>query len=320
MNLKVLVSAPNLIPVTDRFRPVLEQAGIELVIPEVKEHLSEQELLQYAGHIDAAVCGDDRFSQRVLTAASPRLRVISKWGTGLDSIDREAAANLGVSVYNAPDAFTEPVADSVLAYILAFARRGPWMDRELKAGAWTKLPGRALDECTLGVVGVGRIGKAVLRRAQVFGMQLLGNDVVPVDDSFSAETQLGMVTLDDLLRQADFVSLNCDLNPSSHHLIDQQAFDRMRSEAVLINTARGPVVDEAALIETLKSGKIFGAALDVFEEEPLPANSPLRGMDNVMLAPHNANNSPSAWEQVHQKTLRNLFHGLGLPPPSDWQD
>ena len=137
MNLKVLVSAPNLIPVTDRFRLALEQAGIELVIPEVKEHLSEQELLQYAGHIDAAVCGDDRFSQRVLTAASPRLRVISKWGTGLDSIDREAAADLGVSVYNIPDAFTEPVADSVLAYILAFARRSPWMDRELKSGTWT---------------------------------------------------------------------------------------------------------------------------------------------------------------------------------------
>ena len=320
MNLKVLVSAPNLIPVTDRFRPVLEQAGIELVIPEVKEHLSEQELLQYAGHIDAAVCGDDRFSQRVLTAASPRLRVISKWGTGLDSIDREAAANLGVSVYNTPDAFTEPVADSVLAYILAFARRGPWMDRDLKSGAWTKLPGRALGECTLGVVGVGKIGKAVLRRAQVFGMQLLGNDTAPVEHSFLGESQVEMIELNDLLRQADFISLNCDLNSGSHHLINQEAFDRMRPEAVLINTARGPVVDEAALIETLRSGKIFGAALDVFEEEPLPADSPLRRLDNVMLAPHNANSSPAAWERVHRSTLLNLFHGLRLSPPSDWHD
>ena len=320
MSLSVLITAPNLIPVTDRFRPALEQAGIELVIPDVQERLSEQELMKYVGQIDGAVCGDDPFSQRVLAAAAPRLRVISKWGTGLDSIDREAAANLGVSVYNTPDAFTEPVADSVLAYILAFARRGPWMDRDLKSGAWTKLPGRALGECTLGVVGVGKIGKAVLRRAQVFGMQLLGNDVVPVEHSFLAESQVEMIELNDLLRQADFISLNCDLNPGSHHLINKEAFDRMRPEAVLINTARGPVVEEAALIQALQSGRIQGAALDVFEEEPLPADSPMRGMDNVMLAPHNANSSPAAWERVHRKSLLNLFHGLGLPPPSDWQD
>ena len=138
MGLRVLISARNLIPATERFRPALEQAGIELVIPDVQERLSEQELMKYVGKIDGAVCGDDPFSQRVLTASSPRLRVISKWGTGLDSIDRDAAANLGVSVYNTPDAFTEPVADSVLAYILAFARRGPWMDRDLKSGAWAK--------------------------------------------------------------------------------------------------------------------------------------------------------------------------------------
>ena len=316
----MLISAPHLIPATDRFRPALEQADIELVIPDVQERLSEQELMRYVGKIDGAVCGDDPFSKRVLTAASPRLRVISKWGTGLDSIDREAAANLGVSVYNTPDAFTEPVADSVLAYILAFARRGPWMDRDLKSGAWTKLPGRALGECTLGVVGVGKIGKAVLRRAQVFGMQLLGNDVVSVEHSFLAESQVEMIGLDDLLPQADFISLNCDLNPGSHHLINEEAFDRMRPEAVLINTARGPVVDEAALKQALQSGRILGAALDVFEEEPLPADSPLRDMDNVMLAPHNANSSLAAWERVHRNTFLNLFHGLGLPPPSDWQE
>ncbi len=320
MTLKVLVTAPYMIPLPDRFLPALQQAGIELIIPQVKERLSEQELLEYAGHIDAAVAGDDRFSREVLSAATPRLRVISKWGTGLDSIDREAAADLGVAVYNTPDAFTEPVADSVLAYILAFARRGPWMDRDLKSGAWKKLSGRALGECTLGVIGVGRIGRAVLKRAQVFGMRLLGNDIVQVEESFLTETKVEMVGLDELLHQSDFISLNCDLNPSSHHLIGAEAFESMRPVAVLINTARGPVVDQVELIGALRSERIQGAALDVFEEEPLPANSPLRGMDNVLLAPHNANSSPSAWERVHQNTLLNLFDGLRLPPPSDWQE
>jgi D-3-phosphoglycerate dehydrogenase len=320
MTLIVLVTAPYMIPFPDRFLPVLQKAGIELIIPQVKERLSEQELLEYAGHIDGAVSGDDQFSQKVLSAATPRLRVISKWGTGLDSIDREAASSLGVSVYNTPDAFTDPVADSVLAYMLAFARRGPWMDRNVKSGAWEKLNGKALGECSLGVIGVGSIGKAVLKRAQVFGMRLLGNDIVPIEDSFLNETHVEMVGLDELLQQSDFISLNCDLNPSSHHLIGAKAFDLMRPAVVLINTARGPVVDEAELIEALRSERIQGAALDVFEEEPLPANSPLRGMDNVLLAPHNANSSPSAWERVHQNTLLNLFRGLGLPPPNEWQE
>jgi D-3-phosphoglycerate dehydrogenase len=320
MTLIVLVTAPYMIPFPDRFLPVLQKAGIELIIPQVKERLSEQDLLEYTGHIDGAVSGDDQFSQKVLSAATPRLRVISKWGTGLDSIDREAASSLGVSVYNTPDAFTDPVADSVLAYMLAFARRGPWMDRNVKSGAWEKLNGKALGECSLGVIGVGRIGKAVLKRAQVFGMRLLGNDIVPIEDSFLNETHVEMVGLDELLQQSDFISLNCDLNPSSHHLIGAKAFDLMRPAVVLINTARGPVVDEAELIEALRSERIQGAALDVFEEEPLPANSPLRGMDNVLLAPHNANSSPSAWERVHQNTLLNLFRGLGLPPPNEWQE
>ncbi|UCF28980.1 MAG: hypothetical protein JSW42_04695, partial [Chloroflexota bacterium] len=117
----------------------------------------------------------------------------------------------------------------------------------------------------------------------------------------------------DLLSRADFVSVNCDLNPTSYHLINQDTISNMKSTAVLINTARGPVIDETALIEALQSGIIAGAALDVFEVEPLPSESSLREMDNVMLAPHNANSSPSAWENVHWKTIRNLLDGLNIP-------
>jgi D-3-phosphoglycerate dehydrogenase / 2-oxoglutarate reductase len=309
----VLLTAPYMLPFLDRFRPVLEAAGLDLIVPQVGERMEEADLLAYAGQFDGAICGDDRYTRRVLEACAPRLKVISKWGTGVDSIDGEAAARLGVRVCRTPNAFTLPVADTVLGYLLAFARRQPWMDRDMKAGKWEKLPGRSLSECTLGVVGVGAIGKAVVRRARAFGMNVLGNDVVEIDHVFLAETGLQMTSLDDLLARSDFVSLNCDLNPTSHHLIDARALGLMRPTAVLVNTARGPVVDEVALVAVLRAGRIAGAALDVFEVEPLPSGSPLREMDNVLLAPHNANSSPSAWERVHWNTINNLLEGLGLP-------
>jgi len=315
MRRTVLLSAPYMIPVFDQLRPLFDAAGIDVIVAPVEERLSEAELLEYAGRIDGTVCGDDPWSAKALEAASPRLKVIAKWGTGIDAIDQAAAARLGVRVANTPEAFTDAVADSVLAYILAFARRTPWIDRAMKAGRWEKIPGRALHECTLGVVGVGAIGKEVLRRALAFRMRLLGNDILEMPPAFVREVGVEMIALKDLLGQADFVSLSCDLNPTSRHLISRQTLGWIRPGAVLINTARGPIVEEAALIEALREGRLAGAALDVFEEEPLPPESPLRKMDNVLLAPHNANSSPAAWERVHRNTLRNLFAGLGLPIP-----
>jgi len=309
----VLLSAPYMIPTRERFRPVLAHYGVELLVPEVHERLSESEILTYAGQFDGALCGDDRFTERALKACLPRLKVLSKWGTGIDSIDREAAARLGVQVRNTPNAFTLPVSDSVLGYMLTFARRLPWMDRAVKGGEWAKLPGRSLSECTLGVIGIGNIGKAVIRRARAFGPEILGNDIVPIAPDFILENKVQMTGLENLLRRSDFVSVNCDLNPTSRHIINAETLGWMKPGAVLINTARGPLVDEPALVAALQAGRIGGAALDVFEEEPLPDDSPLRGMDNVMLAAHNCNSSPAAWERVHWNTIRNLLEGLGIP-------
>jgi D-3-phosphoglycerate dehydrogenase len=312
--LTILFSAPYMIPGLDRFRPELESCGLDLVVPEVHERLTEVQLLQYAGQFDGTICGDDKYTARALEACAPRLKVISKWGTGIDSIDRQAAARLGIQVRNTPNAFTLPVADTVLGYMLAFARRHPWMDRAMKSGRWEKIPGRSLSECVLGVVGVGTIGKAVIRRARAFGMTILGNDIVEIDHVFLAENGVEMTSLDDLLSRSDFVSLNCDLNLTSHHLMNAQAFSKMKATGILINSARGPLVDEPALIEALHTGRIAGAALDVYENEPLPADSPLLRMEQVMLAPHNANSSPAAWERVHRNTIKNLLEGLGIKP------
>ncbi len=315
----ILLSAPYLIPYVERFRPVFAYYGIELIIPEVHERLEEEQLLPYAGSVDGAICGDDRYSARVLerfaaSGAPARLKVISKWGTGIDSIDCQAAARLGIQVRNTPNAFTLPVADTVMGYMLAFARRQPWMDRQMKDGVWDKIPGRSLSECVLGVIGVGNIGKAVLRRARAFGMQLLGNDIIPIAPDFILENGVEMVPLEDLMRRADFISVNCDLNKTSFHIINARSLGWCRPQAVVINTARGPLVDEPALVAALQARQIAGAAMDVFENEPLPAGSALLAMENVMLAPHNANSSPSAWERVHWNTIRNLVDGLGLDP------
>ncbi|MCE7860347.1 MAG: dihydrofolate reductase [Chloroflexi bacterium CFX2] len=308
----VLMTAPYMIPFLERFRPVLADYGIDLIVPDVQERMEEEDILKYAGQFDGTICGDDRYTARVIEACSPRLKVISKWGTGVDSIDADACAKFGVKLGRTPNAFTTPVADTVLGYMLEFARRGPWMDRQMKNGKWEKIPGRALSECVLGVIGVGNIGKAVTRRAKAFGMKVLGTDIVDIDHVFVSETGIEMTTLDLLLYNSDFVSVNCDLNPTSHHLINAKTLALMKPGAVLINTARGPIVDEKALVAALVSGQVGGAALDVFEFEPLSADSPLLKMDNVLLAPHNSNSSPAAWERVHWNTIKNLVEGLGM--------
>jgi len=301
-----------MIPSAERFRKVFNHYGLELIIPPVKERMSEEELLAYAGTFDGAVCGDDRFTAEVIKTCLPRLKVISKWGTGIDSIDKAAATQMGVAVKNTLNAFTLPVADTVLGYMLAFARQIPWQNELVKSGQWEKLHGRSLSECTLGVIGVGNIGKAVLRRARVFGMHLLGNDIQTPPQDFVSENRVEMTNLPHLLGNSDFISVNCDLNPSSYHLINDETLSVVKPSAVLINTARGPIVDEAALARALLSKRLAGAALDVFEVEPLPADSLLLGMPNVLLASHNSNSSPTAWENVHWNTIRNLLDELGV--------
>jgi D-3-phosphoglycerate dehydrogenase len=309
MTWRVLISAPKFLAAVEEFRSRLEAADIELVIVPVRERLSESELLAVVETIDGAICGDDEFTEKVMRAA-PRLKVISKWGTGIDSIDTHAASKLGIRVCNTPNAFTDAVADTTLGYILNFARGLLSMDRDVRHGLWTKPDLISLRECTLGVVGVGNIGKAVVRRARAFGTRVIGTDSIAVDSLFRAETGLVMTSLRELLEQADFVSLHCDLNPTSFHLIGRNELRAMKSSAYLINTARGPIIDEAALVDALREKRIAGAALDVFEVEPLSADSPLREFPGCLLATHNANNSREGVKRVHESTISNLLNAL----------
>ncbi|HLG74408.1 MAG TPA: phosphoglycerate dehydrogenase [Chloroflexota bacterium] len=298
----------------EEYRKALSHAGCDVIVATVQERLSEAELLPLIGEVDGIICGDDQLTERVL-AQAPRLQVISKWGTGIDSIDLEAASRHGITVCNTPNAFSEPVADTVFGYVLAFARKPDLMNRDIRQGLWRKPQLTALNETTLGIIGVGNCGRAVARRARAFGMRLVGCDPVTPPDDFLASTGMAMATQAELLKCADFVTLHTTLNPTSYHLIDREALRLMKPNAVLINTSRGPVVDEGALVEALEAGRIAGAALDVFETEPLPSDSPLRQLETALLAPHNANSSPRAAEHVHENTIRNLLEHLALRTP-----
>lgn len=306
---KVLLSVPYLLPVLDEFQPLFDEHDIELVVTRNPELLTEPELLKLMPDIDGVICVDDHFTARVLEA-SPKLKVISKWGTGIDSIDPEAAKRLGIVVRNTPDAFSKGVADTAIGYMLMFARQLIPLDKDMKAGLWKKRDAVALHECTVGVIGVGNCGKATIRRLKPFGPRILGCDIEKIPQDFIDETGMEVATHEEVLRQSDFITLHCTLNPTSVRMIDEKQFAMMKPSAVIINAARGPLIVEAALVKALKDKTIAGAALDVFEVEPLPETSLLRTFDNVFLAPHNANASFAARDRVNKATVNNCLEEL----------
>ncbi len=245
-------------------------------------------------------------------ASGPRLRVVSNFGVGFDNVDLKAAQERGVLVCNTPGVLSDAVADLTLGLIVALARRLPEAERFVREGGWGTRPGLALGTDvrgkTLGIIGLGRIGIAVAERAQAFGMSIVFHDVFsesPDEASFCSYREL-----DDLLAEADFVSLHVDLRPETHHLVSEREFGLMKPTAYLINTSRGPVVDQAALVAGLRSGELAGAALDVVEEEPLPADDPLTTLPNVILLPHIGSATVETRQAMLDLAIDNLLAAL----------
>lgn len=305
----VLVSAPYLQREFDAYRARFAAEGLEPIVPVVRERLEEDELLSLIHDVDGIICGDDRITPRVLDHAH-RLKVIVKWGTGIDSIDADYARRNGIPVRNTPNAFTGPVSDSVLAYLLAFSRNLVMADEIMKSGNWDKAPGFTLAERCVGIIGVGNIGQMVARKLQAFGARVIGTDIVDISPNIREACGIEMVSLDTLLEQADLITVNCSLNRTSHHLLARAQFERMKAHAVVVNTARGPIINEPDLVWALEHRVIGGAALDVFEEEPLPVTSPLRRMSNVLLSSHATNASPRCWKAVHENSIAMLCESL----------
>jgi len=284
----------------------------EIVWADVCERLEESDLLSIITPFDGIICGDDRFTPKVFDQAK-NLKVIVKWGTGIDSIDQDYAKKSGVKLYRTPNAFTDPVADSTLAFMLGFSRNLFPNDELMKNGNWDKPQGFALFEKTVGIIGYGRIGQAVAARLRPFGSTVLAYDIDP-DKSKSEYSRQGatIASLSEIVEYSDMITLHCDLNQTSHHLLNTALFNKMKKMPIIINTARGPIINESDLILALQEGKVSGAGLDVFEHEPLPTDSPLRQMKNVLLSSHNTNSSPYSWDFVHRNSIKMLKDGLKI--------
>lgn len=275
---------------------------------------SRDELLQHLRGVDGLLSLlTDKIDGEAMDAAGPQLKVISNLAVGYDNIDVKAATARKIPIGNTPDVLTDATADFAFALMMAVARRIPEAERYVHEEKWKTwgpmtLLGVDLKGATLGLVGFGRIGKAVARRATGFDMRVIYHD--PSETSTNEELNAAAVDLDTLLRESDFISLHTPLTPETRHLIDSKAFSKMKSSAVLVNTARGPVVDPEALYEALKERRIFGAGLDVTEPEPLPMDSPLLTLDNIIVVPHIASASQTTREKMAWMAAQNLIAGL----------
>jgi len=263
----------------------------------------------------------ERIDAEVMDAGG-RLKVISNYAVGFNNIDTEAATERGIYVTNTPGILTDTTADAAFALLMAAARRIPEADRHIRARGWIHawgprmFIGTDVHGKTLGILGLGRIGSAIARRAKGFDMKVIYHDVYRRED---LEEELGLAyrSKEEVLREADFVSLHVPLIPETHHMIGAEELEAMKETAILVNTSRGPVVDEAALCEALRDGAIAGAGLDVFETEPLDPGSPLLGLDNVVLTPHLASGSVETRTKMAVTAATNLVSVLqGNEPPN----
>ncbi|HUE97681.1 MAG TPA: D-glycerate dehydrogenase [Anaerolineales bacterium] len=275
---------------------------------------SRDELLQHMHGVDGLLCLlTDKIDGEVMDQAGPQFKVISNHAVGFDNIDVNAATARKIPVGNTPDVLTDATADFAFALMMSIARRIPESERYVHAGKWKTwgpmtLLGVDIKGATLGLVGFGRIGKAMARRAVGFDMRVIYYD--PSETKSNPNLEALRVDFETLLKESDFISLHVPLTPGTRHLIDSEALSKMKPDAVLVNTARGPVVDPNALYEALKERRIFGAGLDVTEPEPIPPDSPLLTLDNVIIAPHIASASKTSRDQMSWMAAQNLIAGL----------
>ncbi len=284
----------------------LRRAGVEVVLNPHGRRLEREETIALLAGVAGLVAGTETLDRGVLGAA-PGLAVISRCGSGLDNVDLDAARELGIRVYSTPEAPVDAVAELTLAGILHLSRRLGEADRAVRDGSWSKPMGRLLAGKTVGIVGLGRIGKAVAQLLAPFRVELLAADPEP-DADFAARHGVEFVALEDLLERSHVVSLHLDAGPAPPRLLDRMQLTRMRPDAILVNCARGGLVDEAALAERLEAGLLAGAHLDVYEREPY--RGPLAGLASVLLTPHVGSYAAESRLRMEVEAVENVLAGL----------
>lgn len=299
--------APPVMASSAAYRKLLERTPVDYhdTLPENEDRLIER-IAQ--ADIVINIRSSTRFGESTFQR-SPRLRLLSLWGTGTDNVDLAAAARHEVTVTNTPGVSAFSIAEHSLALMLAVARRIPHRDAEVRQGRWPRGEASQMHGKTLGIIGLGAVGRQFARLGAGIGMRVIAWTMHP-----NPALGFELVPLDDLLRSSDVISLHLRLSPETRGFIGKREIDKMKLSAILINTARGAIVDESALLGALANGRIAGAGLDVFEAEPLPGGHPFTRLENVVLTPHSAGVTPEALEAGLELSIENIWNFLDGRP------
>lgn len=309
--MRALVTCPPMLGMIDEFRPVFAEKDVELEAPKVIQTMTEDDLCSLLPEMDGWIIGDDPASARVLEAgAAGRLKAIVKWGVGVDNVDFAAAERLGLPSTNTPGVFGNEVADVAMNYVGGLARQTFLIDRQIRTdNAWPKPRGISLSGRKAGIVGFGDIGRQTARRLVASGMKIYAYDpaYTPVD-GLEVTPRSWFESIGD----CDFLVFTAPLNKATHHMFNDEVLAACKDCVRIVNVGRGPVIQETALLRGLESGKVHSAALDVFEEEPLSADSPLRRYDRCIFGSHNGSNTEDAVRRVSHQAIAHLFDFLGV--------
>jgi len=311
--MKIVVTCPPMLGMIDNFRSIFEKHDIEITTPEVIQTLTVEELKKLVPQHDGWIIGDDPATREVFIAGKAgKLKAAVKWGIGVDNVDFDACKELEIPIINTPNMFGAEVADIAVGYVIALARETYEIDRSVREAYWPKPRGISLSGKTVALIGYGDIGKSTAQRLIAANM-----NVIAYDPSIETEEEIENVEMakwPSRIEEADFIVVTCSLTPSSKHMLNADVFEKVKKGVRVINVGRGPVIDEKALEEALKSEKVYSAALDVFETEPLPMTSYLRTHPHCVFGSHNASNTADAVERTSHIAIQKLFDFLEISP------
>jgi len=305
--MKILITPRSFASFSDKPLKMLTERDFKIKRNNTGRPYKKEEMLKLIKDVDGIIIGIDELSAEIIEEAN-ELKVISKYGIGLDNIDINMATNKKIVVTNTPTANVDAVADLTFGLILSLARRVPEADRKTKGAKWGKIIGKSVWEKTIGIIGLGKIGRQVVKRAKGFEMNILVFDIVK-DKKFAQKYGIKYVDLEKLLRQSDYITIHIPLNDATRNMISYEELEKMKKDAFLINTSRGGIVDEEALYDALRNNKLRGAALDVYNNEPL-RESPLKELDNVIMTPHIGAYTEEAIENMSIQAAQNLIDVL----------
>lgn len=317
---KILVSASHFDTLCQEAWSLLEEHGHTVIFDPNRKFpaYSAEELKEILPQIDAALIGLDAFTAEIFDIPSP-LKVVAKFGVGIDNIDLQAAKLHGVKVLNTPGMNSNAVSELTIAFILSLLRSVTPLHNQMVQGIWSRYIGGELSGRTVGLVGFGAIARSTARKLRAFDAKVIAYDMYP---NYKAAEELGVdfVSLDELVRRSDIISLHIPASPETKNLFNEETFAKMKPGSFLINTARGSLVDIQALYNALQSGHLAGAALDAFDPEPLPDDSPIRKCKNVLLTPHTGAETVESYRRVSLTACRGICDVLDGKEPQYWQN